>query len=98
MRWERQRARYIYLVSCRTVLVVFDTDCVLCSAMVAFILAHERALSLGLAGAWSEEGLALATTCGFCRSDLNETSLVVRGGKTRLAASLTAANAPEQRI
>lgn len=61
--------------------VVFDTDCVLCSGMVAFVLAHEQAPVLRFAGAWSSEGLALAAMHGFSRSDLDKTFLVVCGGK-----------------
>lgn len=60
-------------------IMVFDTDCVLCSGTVAFILARERAPALHFAGAWSEEGLALAARHGFSRADLDETFLVVRG-------------------
>jgi predicted DCC family thiol-disulfide oxidoreductase YuxK len=59
-------------------IVVFDTNCVLCSGMVAFVLAHERAPVLRFAGAWSREGLALAAKHGFSRADLDETFLVVR--------------------
>jgi hypothetical protein len=57
--------------------VVFDTDCVLCSGMVSFVLAHERAPELRFAGAWSDEGLALAARHGFSRPDLDETFLVL---------------------
>ncbi len=62
-------------------IVVFDTDCVLCSRMVAFVLAHERGPDLRFAGAWSGEGLALAAAHGLSRSDLDETLLVVSGGR-----------------
>lgn len=62
-------------------IVVFDTNCVLCSGMVAFILAHEQAPVLRFAGAWSTEGLALAAEYGFSRSDLDKTFLVVCNGK-----------------
>ena len=60
-------------------IIVFDTDCVLCSGMVAFILAHEAAPRLRFAGAWSEPGLALAARHGFSRADLDETFLAVDG-------------------
>ncbi|WP_232627664.1 thiol-disulfide oxidoreductase DCC family protein [Methylobacterium sp. Leaf118] len=60
-------------------IVVFDTDCLLCSGMVAFVLAHERAPVLRFAGAWSAEGLALAARHGFSREDLDATFLVVEG-------------------
>jgi len=60
--------------------IVFDTDCVLCSGMVAFILAHESGPVLRFAGAWSPEGLALAARYGFSKADLSETFLVVTMG------------------
>ncbi len=60
--------------------IVFDTDCVLCSGMVAFILAHERDQTFYFVGAWSKEGLALATKYNFTRSDLDRTFLVIGGG------------------
>lgn len=60
-------------------IIIFDTDCVLCSGVVAFILAHEQAPTLRFAGAWSAEGLALAARHGFTRADLNETFLLLDG-------------------
>ena len=65
----------------RRPVVVFDTDCVLCSNTVAFILAHERDRNLRFAGAWSNEGLELAARHGFTKSDLNETFLVILEGR-----------------
>ena len=59
--------------------VVFDTDCVLCSGMIRFILAHERDRSLRFVGAWSEHGLSLAARHGFTRADLDNTFLVLAG-------------------
>ena len=41
----------------REPIVVFDTNCVLCSGMVAFILAHERNRALRFVGAWSDNSL-----------------------------------------
>ena len=58
-------------------IIIFDTDCVLCSGMVAFVLAHERDRALRFAGAWSDEGSALAQRHGFSQADLNDTFLVV---------------------
>ena len=63
----------------REPIVVFDTNCVLCSGMVAFILAHERNRALRFVGAWSDEGLALAARHHFSKSDLDQTFLVVSG-------------------
>ncbi len=62
-------------------IIVFDTDCVLCSGMVAFVLAHEAAPSLRFAGAWSEPGLAMAARHGFSRADLDDTFLVIEGDR-----------------
>lgn len=72
-----------------------DTECVLCSGMVAFILAHEQSPTLRFAGAWPDEGLALAARHGFTRADLNETFLVLNGN--RVAARSEAAIAPLRR-
>ncbi|MBR0668439.1 DUF393 domain-containing protein [Roseomonas hellenica] len=71
-------------------IIVFDTDCVLCSGIVAFVLAHERDRQLRFAGAWSAEGLALAARHGFSRQDLEETFLLIAGGHvlTRSDAAL----------
>ena len=60
-------------------IIVFDTDCVLCSGVVAFVLAHEQAPLLRFASAWSKEGLALAAGHGFTHADLQETFLVLTG-------------------
>ena len=74
-------------------IMVFDTNCVLCSGAVAFILAHERDQTLRFAGAWSNDGLALAAQYGFSAQDLNETFLVIQGGcaLTRSDAGLAVA-------
>lgn len=71
-------------------IIVFDTDCVLCSGGVAFVLAHERGRRLRFAGAWSAEGLALAERHGFSRLQLDETFLLItdRGVLTRSDAGL----------
>lgn len=71
-------------------IIVFDTDCVLCSGMVAFVLKHERDRALRFAGAWSDEGSALAYRYGFSRADLDDTFLVVVGERalTRSDAGL----------
>ena len=73
--------------------MVFDTNCVLCSGAVAFILAHERDRALRFAGAWSPEGAALAAQHGLTADDLNETFLVLTGGRalTRSDAALAVA-------
>ena len=74
-------------------IMVFDTNCVLCSGGVAFVLRHERDRSLRFAGAWSETGLALAARHGFTRRDLNDTFLLITAGRalTRSDAGLAVA-------
>ncbi len=61
--------------------IVFDTDCVLCSGMVHFVLRHERAPTIRFVGAWSQTGLDLAAEHGLTRADLDETYLVVENGR-----------------
>jgi predicted DCC family thiol-disulfide oxidoreductase YuxK len=61
--------------------VIFDTDCVLCSGMVHFVLRHERAPTIRFVGAWSATGLSLAAEHGLSRADLNETYLVIENGR-----------------
>lgn len=60
--------------------LVFDTDCVLCTGMLRFVLAQERDDRLHFMGAWSPEGLALAARHGFTAADLNGTFLLVQDG------------------
>lgn len=60
--------------------VVFDTDCVLCSAWVHFLLRHERDHSMRFISAWSPTGLALAAEHGLTRADLQQTYLVIENG------------------
>lgn len=73
--------------------IVFDTDCVLCSGAVVFILRHERDAALTFVGAWSSEGERLAAAHGFTRADLDETLLVITEGRalTRSEAGLAVA-------
>lgn len=63
------------------VIIVFDTDCLLCSAWVHFLLRHERTERLKFVGAWSKTGAALAAQHGLSHKDLQETYLVVEGGR-----------------
>ncbi|MEO1198494.1 MAG: DCC1-like thiol-disulfide oxidoreductase family protein [Pseudomonadota bacterium] len=72
------------------IVVIFDTDCVLCSGFVHFILRHERDNDIVFVNAWSETGLALAARHGLTKDDLNETYLVIAQdrGVTKSAAVL----------
>ena len=61
--------------------IIFDSNCVLCSRLVAFVLANERAPEFKFVGAWSDSGLSLAARHGFSRDDLDKTFLVIIGAK-----------------
>jgi len=61
--------------------MIFDTDCILCSGTVAFVLKREKDQRLHFTGAWSEEGRVLAARHGFTQDDLDETFLVIAGGR-----------------
>jgi len=64
----------------RDLTIVFDTDCLMCSAWVGFILRHERDPSVRFMSAWSNEGLALAARHQLTPKDLDATYLVVMNG------------------
>ncbi|WP_425037944.1 thiol-disulfide oxidoreductase DCC family protein [Primorskyibacter sp. S187A] len=70
--------------------VIFDTDCVLCSSWVHFLLRHERDQSMRFVSAWSDEGQSLAAQWGLSADDLDDTFLVVANGRalTRSDAGL----------
>lgn len=61
-------------------IVVFDTDCLMCSAWVRFILRHECKPSTRFISAWSEQGLVLALDHNLTPQDLDKTYLVVSDG------------------
>ena len=70
--------------------VVFDTDCVLCSLWVRFVLEKERRPSLVFVRAWSGTGLALSSRHGLKAADLHRTYLLIEKGRplTRSAATI----------
>ena len=61
--------------------IIFDTDCVLCSSSVHFVLRHERAPSTQFVSAWSTTGLRLAAEHGLTGADLQDTYLVIENGQ-----------------
>lgn len=61
-------------------IIVFDTDCLMCSSWVHFVLRHERKPSAIFVSAWSKQGLALAMDHNLKPQDLDETYLVVSDG------------------
>ena len=64
----------------RDLTIVFDTDCLMCSAWVGFILRHEREPSARFISAWSNDGLVLAAQHQLTPQDLDTTYLVVANG------------------
>ncbi len=60
--------------------MVFDTNCVLCSGAVHFILRHERDNALQFVNAWSEAGEEIGARYGLSRDDLDKTVLFVSDG------------------
>lgn len=72
------------------IIVVFDTDCVLCSAWVRFLLRHERTSDIRFASTRKPIGKALAEAQGLTANNLDLTYLVIRDGKalTKSTASL----------
>lgn len=61
--------------------LVFDTNCVLCSGAVRFILNHERDQDIQFVNAWSEAGLAIGAEHGLSQEGLNNTFLFVSQGQ-----------------
>jgi len=61
--------------------MVFDTNCVLCSGAVHFILRHERDAGIQFVNAWSPAGLEIAARHGLSREDLDKTVLFVKDGE-----------------
>lgn len=70
-----------------TTTIVFDTDCVLCSRWVHFILAHERDRDIHFVSAWSPQGLIIAARYGLGEADLQLTYLVVENGRGHIKSA-----------
>lgn len=70
--------------------VIFDTNCILCSAWVRFLLRHEKGDTLQFASSRKDVGIQLAQDHGISPEALDLTYLVVRDGKalTKSDASL----------
>ena len=62
-------------------IIIFDTDCVMCAAWVQFILKYERQPLAQFVSAWSEQGLSLAANYDLSPENLDETYLVIFNGK-----------------
>jgi len=61
--------------------IIFDTNCILCSGFVQFILKHEKHKNIIFINAWSETGLAIAKEHGLDEAALHRTYLVIFDGK-----------------
>lgn len=61
--------------------IVFDTDCVLCSAWTHFFLAREARPTARFVSAWTDEGAAIAAAHGIAPEALDLTFLVVQDGR-----------------
>lgn len=85
---ERKRSR---------VIVIFDSECVLCSRWVQFLLRHETRRETRFLSAWSPEGTALAKQHGISQRMLDRTFVVVDGSRalTRSDAALALVNTLE---
>ena len=71
-------------------IVIFDTNCVLCSGGVRFFLQHERSNSVQFASSRKEAGIRLAAEYNLSEEDLDLTFLVIQNGQalTKTDASL----------
>lgn len=62
-------------------IIIFDTDCVLCSSLAHFILRNERDDQTLFVSAWCAEGSKHAKVHGLSTADLDQTFLVVKGDR-----------------
>ncbi|MEJ2411002.1 MAG: DCC1-like thiol-disulfide oxidoreductase family protein [Novosphingobium sp.] len=60
-------------------IILFDAECVLCSANIRFIVTHDRNCRFGLASMQGEAGAALFRRHGIDPAD-PDTILVIDGG------------------
>lgn len=62
-------------------IMLFDGDCVLCSATVQFVLRHECDQEIGFATAQSDAGREIAKRNGVAVADLDLTFVLLEDGK-----------------
>jgi predicted DCC family thiol-disulfide oxidoreductase YuxK len=79
MLWSQSCATWNDTLPVLGTFMVFDSDCILCSRWVQFILRHERDHSIVFVSAWSHEGQRLAAAHSLQPADLQRTYLVVEG-------------------
>lgn len=73
------------------VTVVFDSDCVLCSYWVRFILKHEASNTVHFASSRKSVGKVLAAEFGFTPEHLDLTYVLIRDGKAFTKSDATLA-------
>jgi predicted DCC family thiol-disulfide oxidoreductase YuxK len=61
--------------------VIFDSNCILCSALVRFLLRHEKGDTLNFASSRKDVGIKLAQDHGIAPEELDLSFLVIRDGK-----------------
>jgi predicted DCC family thiol-disulfide oxidoreductase YuxK len=73
-----------------TIIIIFDTDCVLCSRWIRFILQHERTDDIQFASSRKSNGKKLAKEFGISPNALDLTYVVIDGERahTKSNASL----------
>ena len=71
--------------------VIFDTNCILCSAWVRFLLRHERGDTLQFASSRKDVGILLAQGHGISPEALDLTYLVIRDGKALIKSDASLA-------
>jgi len=67
--------------------VIFDTNCILCSGFVRFILKNERNQDIHFVKAWSKAGTRFAVEHGYTAEDLQKTFLIVTGEEARIKSN-----------
>ena len=70
-----------------TIIIIFDTDCVLCSRWISFILQHETTGNIQFASSRKPNGKKLAKEFGISPDALDLTYLVIDGERAHLKSS-----------
>lgn len=71
--------------------MIFDTNCILCSAWVRFLLRHEKGNTLQFASSRRDVGIRLAQDHGISAQALDLTYLVIRDGKALIKSDASLA-------
>lgn len=71
--------------------MIFDTNCILCSTWVRFLLRHEKGNTLQFASSRKDVGMRLAQDHGISAQALDLTYLVIRDGKALIKSDASLA-------